>query len=380
MNPAEAEPQVQKRSALATCIEFFQTLLEKEVVDAILLPQQVPGVSAKGVVVQTLVTDPSKLEGFDPVAPVLMRNSASMVSALSFQAPKGKVAAVMRPCEINALVELVKFKQANLDDVILIGVDCPGTYEPKDYVQLVTVHGGPVSEEVLEALSEGKGLSFDGYELRQACRICEHPSPANCQILIALWGADFASGAAIVPMDERGREAIEKAGIELQEQPPARSKILEKVDRVRSSRGQKHIEEFKERISSLQGLIDEFAACKRCMNCREECPICYCRECIFSSPTFVHESNKYLKWARQRKIIKMPVETLLFHLTRLNHMVTSCVGCGQCSSACPNGLPVMELFRAIGSNVQKIFDYVPGRSLEEEPPLTTFREDELEPR
>jgi formate dehydrogenase subunit beta len=40
----------------------------------------------------------------------------------------------------------------------------------------------------------------------------------------------------------------------------------------------------------------------------------------------------------------------------------------------------MELFRTIGLNVQRIFDYVPGRSLEEEPPLTTFREDELEPR
>jgi formate dehydrogenase subunit beta len=377
MNPAEAGPQVEKGSASTACTELFRALLEKKVVDAVLVPQQVPG---SKVVVQTLVTDSSRLEGVDPVAPVLMRNSATIVSNLSFQTPRGKVAAVMRPCEINALVELVKFKQANLEDVILIGVDCPGTYEPKDYVQMVTLHGGPFSEEILEAASEGRGFSFEGYELRQACQICEHPGPANCQILVSLWGADSASGPVIVPMDEKGREAMEKAGFQPQEQPPARSRILKGVTEERAARGQSLMEEFQKRISNLQGLIDEFAACKRCMNCREECPICYCRECIFCSPTFVHESSKYLKWARQRKIIKMPVETLLFHLTRLNHMVTSCVGCGQCSSACPNGLPVMELFRAIGSNVQKIFDYVPGRSLEEEPPFTTFHEDELEPR
>lgn len=377
MNPAEAQPQADRRSAFTTCSDFFQALLEKEIVNAVLVPQHIPG---DKVVVHTLVTDPSRLEGLDFVAPVLMRNSATAVSELSFQRPKGSIAAVMRPCEIKALVELVKFKQANLDNIILIGLDCPGTYEPKDYMQIVTTHGGPVSDEVYHAMSQGKPLSYDGYELREACRMCEHPAPANCQILIALWGADAASGPAIIPKDEKGKEVLQKAGFTPQDEPPARLRILEEVTGGRAARAQAVIEEFRKRIGNLQGLIDEFAACKRCMNCRQECPICYCRECIFSSPTFAHESNKYLKWARQRKIIKMPVETLLFHLTRLNHMVTSCVGCGQCSSACPNGLPVVELFRTIGSNVQKIFDYVPGASFEEEPPLTTFRQEELEPR
>jgi hypothetical protein len=31
----------------------------------------------------------------------------------------------------------------------------------------------------------------------------------------------------------------------------------------------------------------------------------------------------------------------------------------------------------VGHEVQKVFDYVPGRSLDEELPLTTFREEEL---
>ena len=58
-------------------------------------------------------------------------------------------------------------------------------------------------------------------------------------------------------------------------------------------------------------------------------------------------------------------------------MVTSCVGCGMCYEACPNEVPVANIFRLVGLNAQKIFDYVPGRSLEDELPVTTYQEREL---
>jgi len=90
------------------------------------------------------------------------------------------------------------------------------------------------------------------------------------------------------------------------------------------------------------------------------------------------EAEKYLGWAEKRGTIRMPTDTLLFHLTRMNHMAISCVGCGMCQEACPNDIPVSNIFRLVGSRVQKIFDYVPGRSLEEELPLATFKEDELQ--
>jgi formate dehydrogenase subunit beta len=37
----------------------------------------------------------------------------------------------------------------------------------------------------------------------------------------------------------------------------------------------------------------------------------------------------------------------------------------------------MEIFRTIASYTQKAFDYEAGRSLEEEPPLSVFREKEF---
>jgi formate dehydrogenase subunit beta len=127
----------------------------------------------------------------------------------------------------------------------------------------------------------------------------------------------------------------------------------------------------------MDGLLTEFSACIRCHNCMINCPICYCKECIFRTPTFEHESQLYYQWAERKGTVRMLPDTLLFHLTRLNHMVTSCVGCGMCTEACPVDIPVGTVFRAVGEKAQAIFDYHPGRSLEEAAPVQEFREEEL---
>ena len=58
-------------------------------------------------------------------------------------------------------------------------------------------------------------------------------------------------------------------------------------------------------------------------------------------------------------------------------MGASCVGCGACEEACPSNIPLLKIFQLTGSDVQKLFEYVPGRSLEDEPPLSVFREGEF---
>jgi formate dehydrogenase subunit beta len=134
----------------------------------------------------------------------------------------------------------------------------------------------------------------------------------------------------------------------------------------------------REEVTGEEKLLTMFARCVNCHNCRDACPICYCRECLFDSPTFEFGADKYLDWAEKKDALRMPTDTLLFHLTRLNHMASSCVGCGLCQEACPNEVPVFSIFRMVGDKVQEVFEYVPGRSLEEEMPLSTFREDELQ--
>jgi hypothetical protein len=49
----------------------------------------------------------------------------------------------------------------------------------------------------------------------------------------------------------------------------------------------------------------------------------------------------------------------------------------MCTEACPAGIEVGTVFRAVGEKVQALFGYHPGRSLEEAAPVQEFREDEL---
>ena len=135
--------------------------------------------------------------------------------------------------------------------------------------------------------------------------------------------------------------------------------------------------EFKGMVKDLQSFLDRFSTCIRCHNCMVACPICYCKECVFRTAIFEHDGDQFLRWADRKGGIRMPTDTLIFHLIRMSHMVTSCIGCGLCDSACPSRLPVATLFRSVGDKIQKMFQYVPGRDVKEVPPVATFKEDEL---
>ena len=74
----------------------------------------------------------------------------------------------------------------------------------------------------------------------------------------------------------------------------------------------------------------------------------------------------------------MPSDSLLFHITRMNHMVVSCVGCGLCEQACPSNIPLMEIITPIGENAQKEFNYNPGNDVKEKVPMVVYKEDEYQ--
>ena len=81
-------------------------------VDALLVPM----LQTTGSVAPMLVTDPAALDQADPLAPVLPINAARAASQLTMTGHREKLGVVLRSCEIRALVELVKFQQAKLDE------------------------------------------------------------------------------------------------------------------------------------------------------------------------------------------------------------------------------------------------------------------------
>lgn len=357
--------------------KFLGTLLESGAVKAVLVPKHTP---AGNMVTQVLVTDREKLDGADPLAPVQMINAAHAVRELAkepLERSEGKIAAVLRPCEVRAVIELIKLKQILPDSLYLIGYDCPGVYEVKQYRDRVEAVGDAdkVRGEALEQFGnakEGKAEAAADRQtaLRGACQVCTYFTADSADLSLSWIGAEEHSLLLSV-LSEKGEQLVQAlqgaAGLEEIGEAPGRSKQIEAVKARRlEAQGEEQIE-----------LLSELQACIRCYNCREVCPICYCKECLLKPEKMGYSSERYLRRAQKKGQIKMPVDTVLYHLTKMNHMASSCVACGLCEQACPMDIPLGRIYSRVGRHVQALFDYVPGRSLEEELPVTTFKEDEL---
>jgi formate dehydrogenase subunit beta len=369
-----AKIEVQDKNVLGSLQGFFQNVLEIEEIKAILVPQHLP---MKNMVMPTLVTDPNQLKGVDPLAPAFPMNAARIVSRLTRKPMGAKVAAVLRPCELRAFVELVKLKQARTDEVILIGVDCLGAFRNKDYFQLVGQNAAESTVGFYQSVLQGKSTGIGGAELAPACRACEFPVAENADIQIGLYGMDIDQSLLVKSHTEAGDQLLQLMNLAAADEPRARKDAIDALIKERTKYRDDMFASTREATENLEKLSTYFATCVNCYNCRVACPVCYCKECVFVTDVFNHDPSQYLRWANRKGIIKMPTDTLFYHITRLAHMSTACVGCGQCSNACPNDIPVMELFRTIAQGTQLAFGYEAGKSIDQEPPLSTFREDEF---
>lgn len=351
--------------------DFLKKILERPDIQALLVAQRLP---IKNMVMPTLISDPSAVNGVDPLSPAFPMNAAKILSKLTRKPMGGKIAAVLRSCEIRAFIELVKLHQGRMEDLILIGIDCLGAYQNTDYFEFSTDNGAEATNRFVKAALSGN----DDEKLSAACKACEYPVPENADVIVGLLGIETEKELMVQGLTAEGEALVESAGLPEMAEPPARAKAIEELVAKREGFRDRMFEETAQKTDSLEKLTAYMANCVNCYNCRVACPVCYCKECVFVTDVFNHEPIQYLKWAKRKGAIKMPTDTVFYHVTRLAHMGTACVGCGQCSNACPNDIPVMELFRRVSHDVQKAFGYRAGRSIEEKPPLSEFKEKEFD--
>ena len=121
-----------KNDVRSTIIEYLKKAMDKKIIDAVISPIRVPSGDAYSYV---LIKDKKLLEKSNPIPPVMFVQGSKAISSVTrMGAGKLKIAAILRPCETRATIELAKMAQAKLDNIILISMDCPGVIPTKTFL------------------------------------------------------------------------------------------------------------------------------------------------------------------------------------------------------------------------------------------------------
>ncbi|MGA2913451.1 MAG: Coenzyme F420 hydrogenase/dehydrogenase, beta subunit C-terminal domain [Methanoregula sp.] len=369
------DAEIKKKAELGGAVtSLWKYALESKMVDAVLaITKGVDLYDAKPVI----ITDPAKL-----------KDTAGSLHCGTLLIPKlikkylngafdRKIGVTVKGCDMMAFYELAKRKQINLDNIIMIGVNCGGSVSPVMARKMITDKFGVDPETVhKEEIDKGqfiieyegghKGISMDeleeaGYGRRSNCRRCKLKVPRQADLACGNWGVigDKAGKATFVEVcSEKGASLLNgavKSGILTTEAAnPKGLEIRGKVEGAMLKLGDKWRKKDFERLGEgkerLKKIMTETARCIKCYGCIDQCPICYCVDCTTKNPAYVPPGY-------------LPVN-FMFHLIRYAHIADSCVNCGQCEEVCPAEIPNALFMHAQQVELEKMFGHVPGVNME----------------
>jgi ferredoxin len=218
----------------------------------------------------------------------------------------GKVAVVVKGCDLKSLVVLQSENQVQRERLIVIALPC-------------------------SAVTDRTG------RLLAKCEICPadvyNPRKELCDLIIG------------EPVQRPGGQNAEKTDPDNQD---SIYRDVEEIDALNPV----------ERRELWDGY---FARCLRCYACRNVCPLCYCKECVFDQ----HDP----RWVSPAAAV---ASNRSFHLIRAYHLAGRCVDCGECERACPVGIPLRRINRKAAKVVEESFHFWAGLDPEARSPLVVF--------
>ena len=319
-----------------------------------------------------LISNVDALEKSCPLFPLMPTNAGQVLTRLTLAAPVPEpVAAVVRPCELRAFVELVKRYQGSLDNFIFISSTCGGVFPLKDAVN------GKLSDFLVEYwISLKNGEIPTG--TRSACQVCEYFLPFNADFTVSLIGrTNLDKQCSIFVNTEKAELLVEEMKTQIVNETLETDKIAT-ITKKRESNRDRVIVDANLSNLGLDGLVNMFGRCISCHGCSRACPLCYCDLCTFDSREREQDQKTCVKEAARKGAMRIPSDTTFFQLGRLTHVGISCLACGQCEDVCPVDIKLYTLFSNTGRSVQEAFNYIPGKDIADELPLTVFKAEEFE--
>ena len=247
----------------------------------------------------------------------------------------GKTLAFLKPCDSYSFNQLLREHRVGREKAYIIGIGCMGklTMNKLPFEGILSVQGAdyPNHSEILtvETLYGTKHIAYKDAMLER-CHVCK--------------------GKQHVIYDELLGESEDTADAD-------RFAQIAKLEAMKPE----------ERFAFFQG---ELSKCIRCNACRNVCPACSCRKCVFDSTAF----------DSAQKANTTSFEEKMFHIIRAFHVAGRCTDCGECSRVCPQGIPLHLFNRKFIKDINMLYgDYQAGYDLEAPAPLTSFRTDDAEP-
>jgi formate dehydrogenase (coenzyme F420) beta subunit len=105
----------------------------------------------------------------------------------------------------------------------------------------------------------------------------------------------------------------------------------------------------------------EFDRCVKCYACRQVCPLCYCERCVADKNRPV-----VIETSATRK------GNVGWHITRAFHLAGRCVGCDECTRACPAGIDLRLLNQTLARAAEQNFGYRAGMDPAAEPVIGAY--------
>jgi len=270
-----------------------------------------------------------------------------------------KIGVTVKGCDVMGFIELANRKQINLNNVVMIGVNCGGSVSPilarkmiadKFGVDPDTVHKEEIDKGqfIIEYEGGHKGISMDeleeaGYGRRSNCRRCKYKVPRQADLACGNWGVigDKAGKATFVEVcSEKGANLLSgavKSGVLATEAAnPKGLEIRGKVEGAMLKLGDKwRKKDFAALGANMWETINkETARCIKCYSCIENCPVCFTT------------AEALMKGSLMVKPGELPPNPM-FHMRRFAHISDTCINCGQCEELCPAEIPLALFSHAI---------------------------------
>jgi len=270
-----------------------------------------------------------------------------------------KIGVTVKGCDTMGFIELARRKQINLDNIIMIGVNCGGSVSPISARKMIAdkfavdpdkVHKEEIDKGqfIIEYEGGHKGISIDeleeaGYGRRSNCRRCKYKIPRQADLACGNWGVigEKAGKATFVEVcSDKGAKLVDgavKSGILASEKAnPKGLEIRAKVEGAMLKLGEKwRRKDFTALGAAMWETINkETSRCIKCYSCIENCPVCF---------TAADELKKGSLMVKPGELPPNP----MFHLRRFAHISDSCINCGQCEELCAMDIPLALFSHAI---------------------------------